>query len=378
MNTMKSFRETVKENSQLHDEQAKDVPRLADLVLEIEKTILRYVELEQPELATLLALWIVQSYEIETFAFCGFLSIQSASPSCGKSRLLEVMGCFTREITPLRTMPSSAVLYRTSDKVLFLDEIEGLKNSDKEKFGEIMALLNVSFKRGGLVDRCEKVKEGWAVKKYPCYRAIGLAGLNSLSDALASRSLHIQMKRTRKKMPRLNIAKLELQAESVRKNLALWWEANTDDVKQIYEDLPDEPTQLKGLDDRLMDITEPLLVLSQCADAEKGPDSRVMVKFLEAVKMVSSRRSPSGVEESLLGFLDAIKPRLTDVPHVFLPSHELVDLCRETEGLEWIETTRRLKGFLKKFDLFPKSQGGKIRGYNISREWLDEWRARYA
>ena len=64
-----------------------EVPRLAELVKEIEETILLYVELESKELATLLALWIVQSYRIETFAFCGFLGVQSASIRCGKSRL---------------------------------------------------------------------------------------------------------------------------------------------------------------------------------------------------------------------------------------------------------------------------------------------------
>ena len=376
--TMESFREVIKENSLLNDEQSEDTPQLADLIVEIEETVLRYVELEQPTLATLLALWIVQSYELAMFGFCGILSLQSASPRCGKSRLLEILGCFTREIIPLRTMPTPAVLYRTKDQTLFLDEIESLKNSDKEKYGEIMALLNMSFKRGGLVERVEKLKNEWVVKKYSCYRAIALAGLNNLSEAIADRSFRARMKRTSRKMPRLNVGKLENEMQRVRSGLTLWWQVNGDDVREVYENLPDEPSQLKKLDDRLMDISEPLLVLAQCADAEKGSDSRVMVKFLEAVKMVSSRRSPSGVEESLIRFIDTIKPKLADTLNVFVPSHELVDLCRKTDGLEWIETPRRLNGFLKKFDLFPKSQGGKIRGYNISREWIDEWRTRYA
>ena len=124
-------------------------PQLAVLIESIEQHILKYVELETTELATLLSLWIVQTYSIVVFAFCGFLSLQSASPRCGKSRLLEILGCFTEEHTPLRTMPSPAVLYRSESSVIFLDEVDGLRNADKEKYGEIMALLNVAFKRGG-------------------------------------------------------------------------------------------------------------------------------------------------------------------------------------------------------------------------------------
>ena len=57
---------------------------------------------------------------------------------------------------------------------------------------------------------------------------------------------------------------------------------------------------------------------------------------------------------------------------------DLIDLCRDAEGLEWIDTAKRLKSFLKKFDLSPKNQSGKVRGYTLTREWADEWGARYA
>ena len=355
-------------------------PRLANLVEEISSTILKYLELEAPELAALLAIWVVQSYAIETFSFAGFLSVQSASPRCGKSRLLEILGCFTRDVTPLRTMPSPAVLFRTTDQVLFLDEVEGLKNADKEKFGEIMSLLNMAFKRGGVVERCEKNgKDGWVVKKYPAYRAIGMAGLSTLSDSLSDRSFHIRMKRTIRKMPRLNIGKLEVEAQPVRDKLALWWASNGEELAEIYVALPDETGQLKGYDDRLQDIAEPLLVLAGVADRETGTNPNPIIpRFLKAMKLVAVRRAPSGIEENLKTFLALIEPRLGDVDEVFVPSHDLVDMCREADGLEWIETPRRLKGFLSKFDLYPKNQSGKVRGYVLSREWMKEWGQRYA
>ena len=46
------------------------------------------------------------------------------------------------------------------------------------------------------------------------------------------------------------------------------------------------------------------------------------------------------------------------------------------KDLAFIETSRKLAGLLKHFDLFPKSNGTE-RGYNVSRHWVKEWRSRY-
>jgi hypothetical protein len=347
------------------------------LVEEISATILKYVELETPELATLLALWVVQSYRICTFAFCGFISLQSASPQCGKSRLLELLGLFTDEITPLRTNPTPAVLYRTASKVLFLDEVDRMRNSDKEKYGEVMGLLCVAFKRGGIVERCNKTS--LKVERFDAYRAFGFAGLNTLSDALNDRCFLIRMKRTTKKMPRLNLAKVEAAGVPIREQLREWWETHGENVQGMYDALSDETEQLKGLDDRLQDIAESLLVLSLYADAESERNGTpITPKFLAAMKSISGRREVSSIEEGLSAFLSIATEQLNGRDRVFVSSKELVELCQDTDELQWVDGTRRLKGFLKKFDLFPKNQSGKIRGYGLTKEWLDEWGKRYA
>lgn len=351
-------------------------PKLKDLIEEMENAILRFVELETPWLATLLALWIVQSYRIETFAFCGFISIISAFVRCGKTRLLEIMGCLTEELTPLRTIPTPAVLYRTKSCVLFLDEVDTMRNADKEKFGEVMSLLCVAFKRGGIVERCNKTS--LKVERFDAYRAFGFAGLNSLSDALNDRCFLIRMKRTTKKMPRFNLAKFETAAGPIRERLSQWWTTHGELVVQMYSNLPDETPQLKGLDDRLQDIGEPLLTLALYADAETGEERLVTTKLLEAIKSIRDRREPSSVEDGLAAFLSIAGEQLNGRDCAFVPSKDLVELCIDTDELSWIESTRRLKGFLKKFDLYPKNKSGKIRGYDITKEWVEEWNNRYA
>jgi len=369
---------TYGENENHTRTQSKE-PVLADLIIEIEQQILKYIELEDDSLATLLALWVVQTYHIDAFGFCGFMNVRSASPRCGKSRLLEMLGCFTQEVTVLQTMPSPAVLFRTPDQCLFLDEVDGLRNADKERYGEVMSLLNVAFKRNSKVSRCEKSRKGWVVEKYNAYRAIALCGLNKLSDTLADRSFHIQLKRTKKKMSRLNIGRLETEMAPLRNELSLWWASHYEQVKTVYEELPDETRQLKKMDDRCQDISEPLLVLSGVAVQEKESLGKLIMRnFLKAMQLVSARRSPSRVEESLNAFLELIEWKLNNQSETFLSSHELVELCQETEGLQWIKSPRFLSNFLKKFDLSPINQNGKIRGYDFTREWVKEWRERYA
>lgn len=350
---------------------------LQDLIEEIAQTILRYVELETKEIAILLALWIVQSYRINTFAFSGFLSVQSASPRCGKSRLLEILGCLTDELTPLRTTPSAAVLYRTESKVLFLDEVDNLRNADKEKFGEIMALLCVAFKRGGVVERCNK--KSLKVERFDAYRAFGFAGLNALSDALNDRAFPIRMKRTIQKMPRLNLGKLEMAALPLRERLNEWWETHGETVKTFYENFPDETPQLKGFDDRLQDISEPLLAVSLYADAEReNTGNPITPRFLAAMKSIRDRREGSSIEDGLTAFLTIALEQLNGRDSVFVGSKNLVEMCTDTDELGWIDNTRKLRGFLKKFDLFPKKKNGTIRGYDITQEWAEEWGKRYA
>jgi len=351
-------------------------PLLADIIQEIEQTILKYIELEAAEIATLLALWIVQSYQIAAFAFCGFLGVQSASPRCGKSRLLEVLGCFTAELTPLRTMPTPAVLYRNERQVIFLDEVDALRNADKEKYGDVMALLNVAFKRGGIVERCNKTT--LKVESFPAYRAFAFAGLNRLSDTLSDRCFPIRLKRATRKMKRLHTEKVEAEFKTLRDTLSRWWDQNGQDVVRAYERLPDETTQLNGFDDRMQDISEPLLVLALCADAEREQEPLVTQKLLKAIETINSRRDPSSVEDSLKAFLTVIEEKMNCLDYLFTPTHEVLDLCKDTEGLEWLNTARLLKSFLKKFDLFPKPQAGKVRGYGFTQEWVQEWRGRYA
>ena len=66
--------------------------------------------------------------------------------------------------------------------------------------------------------------------------------------------------------------------------------------------------------------------------------------------------------------------RLGETDEVFVRSAELLADCTVIEDLAFIDTGRKLAGLLKHFDLAPKSNGAE-RGYNVSRQWVEEWRS---
>lgn len=180
-------------------------PRLADLLDQVAHLLNHFSRLPNPNLAVLIACWIGLTYCYELFRYCGFLALRSATPRCGKTRLLRSVALTAFESPKIQPTPTPAVLFRRKGKVLILDEVDKLRNTDKENFGLVMAILNVSFEAGAMVERTEKTKDGFEVKEYPVYRPVALAGIEGLADTLADRAFQIQMERTPARMPRYHI-----------------------------------------------------------------------------------------------------------------------------------------------------------------------------
>ncbi len=369
--------EKLQEVAALNCKGEKDAPRLADLLDTIEQMISKYVLLPAPGLATLVAAWIAGTYCFELFHFYGYLALRSATPRCGKTRLLRLTALLANGAPPITISPTAAVLFRSTRKVLILDEVDRLRNADKESFGDVLAVLNSGFERGGTVERVEKAKGGaWEVKEFQTYGPKAFAGIESLADALADRAFMVKMERTPDRMPRLNVRHLQDTATEIRQDFELWAALHESDVLHAYDDLPDELDNLRDFDDRFQDIAEPLVILAILADAERPAGSAVLPRLLEGFRVAAGRREASSRERQLVAFLDLADELLTLERERFVPSEELVAACGKIEDLSTIESARRLKGFLAHFDLRPSSNG-KQRGYHLSTEWVDTWRARY-
>ena len=366
------------EPSSLNEESPPTLPRLADLLDQTGHTINYYCRLPNASLATLAASWIALTYLYDSFRYCGYLALRSATPRCGKTRLLRLLALLALDTPAITTTPTAPVLFRSQRKVLILDEVDRLRNADKENFGAVLSVLNVGFEKGSVVERTEKAKGGnFEVRAFPVYRPVALAGIESLADTLSDRTFQVQMERTPDRMPRFSARVLDDLTGQLRAGFQAWAECHREKVEMTYDALPDEVDTLKGFDDRFQDISEPLMVLAALADNERPEGPAVLPRLLEGLTTAAGRREPSGRERELLAFIEVDEPLLNGGTETFLSSATVLDLCKEREELSRLETGRALAGFLKHFDLYPKSHSGKARGYVISREWLITWSARY-
>jgi hypothetical protein len=346
------------------------------LLDQIEAIILQYITLPRDGLAMLIAAWIANTYTYKRFRYTGYLSLQSATPACGKSRLLGLIAALANGHPQVTLIPSPAVLFRSTKAVLVMDEADKLRNADKETMGLVMAVLNAGYERGACVERVERGKEGFAVKPFPVYGPKVLAGLETLTDALADRCFMIRMQRSPARLPRLNLRKIEDTAHRLRDGLAAWAEVNGDAVAEAYEGLPDELPALTRFEDRFQDIAEPLITLASVADSERPAGPTVLPRLLEGLAATSARREPSSREKELLAFLSLVRDRLNEDDEIFISTADLLESFRDRDGLERLETGKALAGFLKHFDL-ARVSNGTVRGYRIRKEWVEEWEGRY-
>jgi putative DNA primase/helicase len=351
--------------------------RLAGIVEEIASTLKRYIDLDIPALALVIALWIVQTLCFESFQYCGYLALRSATPRCGKSRLLKLVAMFSGSKVTL--LPTPATIFRTNRKVLILDEVDQLQNKDKDIFGTVLAVLNCGFERGATIERCERDKAGnFRVQEFPVYGPKALAGIEALADTLSDRCFQIPMRRTGKRLPRLNLRKIQPQVEAIRAQLTLWFSQKTEEIETVYEKFPDELPQLCGFDDRFQDISEPLVLLAGLADTERGEGSTMLDTLLKGLAHCADHREPSGREQNILALLEILDEELGKREEAFFPTSDIIGFCLDHEELAWIENGRRLANFLRLLDLSAtRNPTGKQRGYQITREWLDQWQASY-
>jgi len=122
----------------------------------------------------------------------------------------------------------------------------------------LLQVLNAGYRKGGCVYRINiKKKEKDQLEEFEVFGPKMFAGIGSLPDTLASRSVEILLQRARadEQVAKLRQREANLEAEPIRTALAEW----ADEVE-----LPLEPRRMpEGLSDREEDYWEPLLVIAE-------------------------------------------------------------------------------------------------------------------
>ena len=125
--------------------------------------------------------------------------LQVAGTGNGKTRALEVTECLVPR--PVHSVNNSVayVIRKVADDsgrpTILYDEVDALFRNKQPDKADLLALLNAGHRKGATSGRC--IVDGGKVRleELPAYSALALAGLRSLPDTIASRSILIEMRR---------------------------------------------------------------------------------------------------------------------------------------------------------------------------------------
>lgn len=230
----------------------------APLVYELMKFIRSFVVMPRERLMAV-ALWVVHTHALDLADQTPYLSVTSPEKQCGKSRLLEVLELLVNE--PWQAVvPSEAVVYRqiqAKQPTLLLDEVDTIFNPrSADKYEGLRALLNSGHRRGATVPRCVGTTN--TIVKFSTFCPKVLAGIGTLPDTVADRSIPIRLERRTRDEPlqRLIAHKVEPVARKLRERVVAWVADNSASMVELHPPMPDE------LSDRMQDGCECLVVIA--------------------------------------------------------------------------------------------------------------------
>lgn len=261
----------------------------AKLIEELTQFIGSHAKFEVDTIPAVLAHWLVAGYAHMVFANFPYLSITSAQPGCGKSRVLELLSEVGFRAKPLILNPTPAVLYRSlhdSAQVMLIDEFEHSTDETKRTLTQV---LNSGFQRGAVVPRC--VGENNEIKYFQSYGPKAFAGLSRIPDTLRTRSIPILMmpKRPEDGIQPFHPAQEEMKTQRWRDDAAIFALCNAPDLAAAATDrdqlgIPD------SLQDREIDYMTPLFATAMVA----GSDLEALRSFCQTLVETRQARAAQG------------------------------------------------------------------------------------
>lgn len=222
-----------------------------------------YIAWPSPEAADAVTLWVAHAHVFYAFEATPRLSISSRQPGSGKSRVLEII----KELVPSpldAVYMTPGVMWRVIEHTaptILLDEVDTIfgKSGSSSAHRYLRGIINAGHRKGATVPRCVGSDD---VKQFGVFAPVAMAGLGSLPETIATRSISVEMRRRRadqKVRPfRLKFAQDALNR--ARSLLEMWAEDSADDLEFACPDLP--------VSDRAADVWEPLIAIAQMAGEE--------------------------------------------------------------------------------------------------------------
>lgn len=209
----------------------------------------RYVSTVQDSDLDLLTLWAAHTHLcVETFTTPRLL-LDSPVPGSGKTTTLEHLDKLCLSPVQMATLSSPAMLVRILDtgiRTILIDEADRSLAPDKADIGDLIAVLNSGYKRGGTRPVLTPSKDGgWKVQEMPTFAPVAMAGNSpNLPEDTRSRAIRVLL------MPDIEGVVeesdwewIEDDARHLGRDLASWADSVRDLVRM---NRPEMPEAVKG------------------------------------------------------------------------------------------------------------------------------------
>lgn len=228
----------------------------AELLSEIANTIRRFIVCS-PEASNGAALWAAMTWFIDVVQVAPIAAITAPEKRCGKSQLLFVLRRLSRRPLAASSI-SPAALYRSIEAwepTLLIDEADACMKDNEELRG----IINSGHTRDSAYV-IRTVGDDHIPKKFSTWGAKAIAGIGSLADTIADRSIALELRR---KMPGESVERLRHAEPEIFDRLTAMLARFADDnraaVRRARPQIPD------SLNDRAQDNWEPLLAIADVA-----------------------------------------------------------------------------------------------------------------
>jgi putative DNA primase/helicase len=317
----------------------------AELLGALADAIRRHVVLPDYE-ADAAALWVVHTYLFDVFPVTPRLGVTSPEKRCGKSTLLDVLGCLVPRPLSAANI-SAAATFRTIELVkptLLIDEADTFLPDNEDLRG----VLNSGHRQGGSVVRL--VGDKHEPRKFATHAPVAIALIGTLPGTLADRSIRLRLRRRRadERIAPFRSDRAEHLTQLAR--MAARWAF--DNRERVAESNPN----CGQLFNRDADNWRPLLAIADAAGGDWPARARNAAERLVA--------EAADDQESMGTML------LADIQAMFhdravdrLGSQDIVNHLHALEGRPWLEFGRKSKPItqngrarlLKRFDITPGS-----------------------
>lgn len=234
-----------------------EIKATSPLVYDLMVFIRRYVVMSRPQLLVV-ALWIMHTHAIEAFEQTPYLAVTSPEKQCGKTRLLEVLELLVAR--PWKVVaPSEAVMYRyihASMPTLLLDEVDTIFNPrTQDRYEPHRTLLNAGHRRGTTVPRMNGVS---SISEFRVFCAKVLAGIGTLPDTVADRSIPIRLQRRKgnEKVKDFRLRYVQKPGGELLDRVKAWVEEHKEALAKARPKMPTD------LSDRMQEGCEPLVAMA--------------------------------------------------------------------------------------------------------------------